>query len=47
MGGRPSATTAIVARKKTTGRKKELPKAAKRISDNSYMDDITDSVPSQ
>ena len=48
MGDRPSATFAIVALKKTAERKqKELPEAAKTISDNSYMDDIIDSVPNQ
>ena len=48
MGDRPSATIAIVALKKTAERKqKELPEAAQTISDNSYMDDIVDSVPNQ
>ena len=48
MGDRPSATIAIVALKKTAERKqKELPEAGKTISDNSYMDDIIDSVPNQ
>ena len=48
MGDRPSTTIAIVALKKTAERKqKELPEAAKTISDNSYMDVIIDSVPNQ
>ena len=48
MGDRPSATIAIVALKKTAERKqKELPEAAKTISDNSYMDDIIESVSDQ
>ena len=48
MGDRLSATITIVALKKTAERKqKELPEAAKTISDNSYMDDIIDSVPNQ
>ena len=45
IGDRPSATIAIVALKKTAERKKqEFPEAAKTITDNSYMDDIIDSV---
>lgn len=45
MGDRPSATIAFAAIKKTAERKeKKLPKAAKTISDNSYMDDIIGDV---
>ena len=48
MRDRPLATIAIVALKKTAERKqKELPEAAKTISDSSYMDDIIDSVSDQ
>ena len=48
MGDRPSATIAIVALKKTAERKqKELPESAKTICNNSYMDDLIDSVLNQ
>ena len=48
MGDKPSAAMAMVALQKTAQRKeREYPYAAKVIKENSYMDDIIDSVDSE
>ena len=48
MGDRPLATIATAVLKKTAERKEnELPEAANTISNNSYIDNIIDSVPNK
>ena len=45
FGDKPAGTIATVALRKTADmREKDFPKAAKIVKNNSYMDDILDSV---